>query len=105
MTGNMAQQSHIRYPSHNPPSSHCWLTRSNGDELTGITPLPRQYKAVRPSPAHHRFAVGDLWQASVPPSDLPAFPTKFDCETLEALLAARSYRKGASHDGSSTTDD
>jgi hypothetical protein len=37
----MAQQSHIRYPSHNPPSSHCWLTRSNGDDLTGITPLPR----------------------------------------------------------------
>jgi hypothetical protein len=26
-------------------------------------------------------------------------------ETLEALLAALSYRKGASHDGSSTTDD
>ena len=63
------------------------------------------YKAVRPSPAHHRFAVGDSWQASVPQSDLPAFPTKFDCETLEALLAALSYRKGASHDGSSTTDD
>src|SRR5258707_9693249 len=53
----------------------------------------------------NRFAVGDSWQASVPPSGLPAFLTKFDCDTLEALLAALSYRKGASHDCSSTTDD
>src|SRR5260370_23756541 len=30
---------------------------------------------------------------------------KLDCDTLEALLAALSYRKGASHDGSSTTND
>jgi integrase/recombinase XerD len=29
----------------------------------------------------------------VPPSDLPVFLTKFDCDTLEALLAALSYRK------------
>src|SRR5712691_10794749 len=105
MIGNLAQQSHIRYPSHNPPSSHCWLTRSNRDDLTGITPLPPSYEAVRPSPAHDRFAVGGSWPASVPPSDLSAFLKECDCETLEALLAALSYRKGASHDGSSTTDD
>jgi hypothetical protein len=35
----------------------------------------------------------------------PAFLMKFNCDTLEALLAALSYRKGASHDCSSTTDD
>jgi hypothetical protein len=36
---------------------------------------------------------------------LPVFTMKFDCDTLMALLAAPSYRKGASHDCSSTTDD
>src|SRR5215469_3633779 len=30
---------------------------------------------------------------------------KFDCDILERLLAALSYRKGASHDNPSTTDD
>jgi hypothetical protein len=75
-----------------------WKSRPLG----GRPPIDME---LRVSPAHHRFAVGDSWQASVPPSELPAFPTKFDCETLEALLAALSYRKGASHDGSSTTDD
>jgi integrase len=30
---------------------------------------------------------------------------KFHCDTVEGLLAALSYRKGASHDCSSTTDD
>ena len=45
------------------------------------------------------------WQGSVPPSDLSTFLTKFDCGTVEALLAALSCRKGASHDCPSKTDD
>ena len=56
-------------------------------------------------PGLNRFAVVTRGNLKVPSGDLPAFPMKFDCETMEALLAAFSYRKGASHDCSSTTDD
>src|ERR1700741_71565 len=47
----------------------------------------------------------DSWHAPLPPSDLPAVLMKFDCDTMKALFVALSYRKGASHDCSSTTDD
>src|ERR1700751_5976294 len=53
----------------------------------------------------NRCAVATRGKVRCDLADLRAFPMKLECDALNALLAALSCRKGASHDYSSTKDD